>query len=384
MRANELHEAVGRVADVLEQAGIRAAVDRFRAAHGDELTVAAARLGHAGALISERFQRFDAAEQRVVKSLHLDSLASTGYWQQLIESASKPGQGRAEIVRLAARLMFAAQNLPGLTALMADIAPDDRLPDLASGESRLQVSLVDAGERASSPDRIARAIDGIDMLYSACASIARRPAMDLRLDAIDGTLTRDLHFTGGRDAVAAVVAVMTSIPEALRRFDQHDDLDLDALVASLPVFSDLETLGSMGSFSARDLSNISETMRQGALLVLESGIVLLPGTAPDAKAADTRAARSGRPAAAVTSSPEHAGQAADRHYEAYLRERETMRTDAGGAVEEDLDDEASETNGLSSVELAKVRLGTTVGQDRARRIEVDNLLSELKSQRGHH
>jgi len=380
MPSNDLHQAVGRVAAVLEETGIRSAVDRFRAARGDESTVAAARLGQVGAAVSERFQRFGAIERRVIKSLHLDSLASAEYWQQLVEATSRPGDGRGDIVKLAARLMFATQNLPGLTALLSDADADaaERTSPLASGEARLQVRLIDTGERASSPDRIARAIDGIDMLYSACASIARRPSMDLRLDAIDGVKVRDLHFTGDREAVAAVVAVMHSVPGALQIFGESGDVDLDALVASLPVFSDLETLGSMGSFSSGDLSNISETLRQGALLVLESGIVLRTGV--PARAADNDASiaveRAGEQEAPDTT---EAGASADQHYEAYLREREAMRTD----LDDILGDGESDAPVQSSVEIAKARLGTTMEQDRARRIEVENMLAELKGQRSH-
>jgi len=395
MRADDLHEAVGRIAGVLDDAGIRPALDRFRAARGDERSVAAARLERAGKAIGERFRNLDTVERRLVKSLHLDSLADAAYWQSLLGTAETDDKGRAELVRLAARLMFAAQNLPGLTALLSDVEPPERLASLGSGESRLRVRLVDAGERASSPDRIARAIDGVDMLYSACASIARRPAMDLRLDAIDGTDSRDVHFTGGRDAVAAVVTVVMSIPNALRSIDAGSDLDLDALVSSLPIFDELQALASMGSFSAEDLANIGETMHQGALLVVESGVVLMPAsppprTGPGGTSGSAGPVDPGRGADAVPRDV-----AADRHYEAYLREREAMRAGEGIVDEEDesaSNDPASngepsrdgESASHNSVELAKARLGTTVEQDRARRGEVDRMLSVLKGQRGGH
>ena len=406
MRADDLHEAVGRIAGVLDHAGIRPALDRFRAARGDERSVAAARLERAGKAIGERFRNLDTVERRLVKSLHLDSLADPAYWQALLGTAETDDKGRAELVRLAARLMFAAQNLPGLTVLLSDVEPSERLASLGSGESRLRARLVDASERASSPDRIARAIDGIDMLYSACASIARRPAMDLRLDAIDGTDSRDVHFTGGRDAVAAVVGVVMSIPNALRSIDAGSDLDLDALVSSLPIFADLQALASMGTFSAEDLSNIGETMHQGALLVMESGIVLMPASPPSRAGPGGPGSSGGLVDPVDPVDPVHGAGAvprdvaADRHYDAYLREREAMRAGEGivdGEDESASNDPASdhpspegepsrdgESVSRNSVELAKARLGTTVEQDRARRGEVDRMLSVLKGQRGGH
>ena len=197
------------------------------------------------------------------------------------------------------------------------------------------------------PDRIARTIDGLDMLYSACASIARKPAMDLRLERMDGTVSRDLHFVGESDSVSAVSAVIGSIPAALDAFDDDAELDLERVVRSLPIFDDLKRLGQFGTFTPTDLGDISETMHQGAVLVLESGVSLVDERAESASTtAFTPRDSHGRPLngdhhAAEQSenayygskdqsafcSNNSAGQSStseDEHYQRYLREREAM------------------------------------------------------------
>ncbi len=396
MRADELRQAVGRISEILVRADIRGAVDRFRAARGDDRTVAAARLGHAGGLVMERFEALSPAERLVVRSMHLQDLARPAYWETLMRGSADPKAVAGELVRLTSRVVFATGQLPGLVGLLEHVegAPRARHP-VAEGEARLVVRLADAGERASDPDRVARTIDGVDMLYSACASIARKPAMDLRLEAVDGGDVRDVHLTGEREAIGAVVAVLESIPDAVGALDEDADIDLEELVRSLPVFTDLATLGRLGSFSEADLKDITETMHQGALLALESGVVLVPAAVPlggpaaravPDTASGTDSGAGSRPAvidisreggsaapsdAAPSvlvrrsaegsngaSPPQEAGNdprpvddaptdgaapsgADDRHYDAYLREREAMRRSAPRAADDSRDDAPS-------------------------------------------
>jgi len=356
MHADELRTAIHRVVEVLNKADILAVVKEYRTAQGDQRAVAAARLGHSGAVIMENMDKFSPAEKAVAKSMFLENLGTTQYWQSLLASAADPRKNAAELVHLFSRVMFASTHLPNLINLLGKVnSPASTVATAGlpvAGESLLGIRLNDAGERASDPDRVARSIDGIDMLYSACASIARKPAMDLRLDSISGKETRDIHFMGERDSVAAVSAVIASIPEALAQLHPDDDIDLDELVASLPIFEDLNTLANLGTFTPTDLKDISETMHQGAMLILESGVVLVEDDSASEASAhlQSEASVQMRPGASnvaarkvqqksVGSAPpilnKRPNRAAkqpverDEHYERYLRERAAMQRGAG-------------------------------------------------------
>ncbi|MBX2883609.1 MAG: hypothetical protein KTR32_26890 [Granulosicoccus sp.] len=339
MHADELRLGVTKVVSLLHKAQIKVAVDQFRSAKGDQKIAAAARLGHAGAMVMEKFDELSANERLVVKCLHLESLGSSDYWNSLLDAQADPAQRQAEIVRLASRVMFASNHLPAMMSLLriTNDSPSDSsemsgaFAPLEAGEGAMYIRLTDAGEKASDPDRIARAIDGIDMLYSACASIARKPAMDLRLDAVYSkpNRDRDFRFTGERDSISAVIAVVDSIPAALSEIDSEQDLDLNTVISTLPIFHDLNTLATLGTFSNKDLNDISETMHQGALLTLESGVILIDenlAAESEAVGSNTASSQLSRTNAKASFSGNASRESErDEHYDRYLKEREAMQ-----------------------------------------------------------
>lgn len=357
MHADQLRVATDKVVDTLAASGILSAIREYRTAQGDQRPVAAARLGHAGAMLMERMGKVSPEEDSVLKLLHLDSIRTTVYWQNLLSVEKSEKERSAELVHLYSRVLFASNHLPNFVALLgrvsgapaASSASAKAAPALApiqAGESRMTIQLSDAGEKACDPDRIARSIDGIDMLYSACASLSQRPAIDLRLEHIVGSGDRQIVFTGESEAVSAMAAVIDSIPGALANLNDDQEIDLDTLVNSLPIFNQLNTLAGHGAFSEKDLTDIRETMHQGALLTLESGVVLVDSEQPQAneaaRPASTQSAAyngAGRQAAmastatATTATNSAAVNSAepvrDEHYERYLAERAAMQNGAG-------------------------------------------------------
>lgn len=349
MYVDELGKAVTKVGKLLKDAGVRAAVDRFRTSKGDERATAAVKLAEAGGVLVEKMSFMNESEKLVVQSLSLQSLATPEYWVELTSPNADTKAQQAEVVRLASRVVFATNHLPAMVGMLhATNQHSTSIPESTSGqkhgapackvgpgESALSIRLTDAGERASDPDRIARAIDGIDMLYSACASIIRKPTVELRLDDLSAKLNndRDFRFVGELESINAVFAVIDTIPAALADIDPERDIDLDSVVRSLPIFQDLRKLGSLGTFSNKDLNDISETMHQGAMLTLESGVIL---NIEDARtgATDRRAgspeqsSRYGNdepPTLVSRAKPNVSAAEHDEDYQQYLREREALK-----------------------------------------------------------
>jgi len=356
MHADQLRVAVDNVVNVLAASGVLTAIREYRTAKGDQRPVASARLGHAGGKLMEQWASATAPEKLVLKMLHIDSLCDAAYWKDLLSPAKAEKERTTELVHLYSRVLFASNHLPNFSALVSRVdtsAASSQTPApaaLQSGESRLSIRLTDAGEKASDPDRIARSIDGIDMLYSACASLSRRPAIDLRLDNISGKEERLIMFTGEAEGVSAMAGVIDSIPEALADLYEDQEIDLNAVVQSLPIFKQLDTLAGHGVFSENDLRDIRETMHQGALLTLESGVMLVESQQAASKAvktsnaeasslAKTNNAKSTAAAAAVIAARKAAQAAAekpqdkdDEHFEHYMQEKAAMQSGQNTAL----------------------------------------------------
>ncbi len=396
MHADELRVAIDKMVDTLAASGIMTAIRDYRTAKGDQQPVAAARLGHAGAMLMERMGKVTPHEETALKIMHLNNLRDTGYWQALLSIQKSEQERNAELVHLYSRVMFASNHLPNFSALLGRVdagaggagspatAAANSAAELQAGESRITIQLTDAGEKASDPDRIARSIDGIDMLYSACASLSRRPAMDLRLDYIDGSSERSIVFTGETDSVSAMAAVIDSIPEALANLNDDQEIDLDALVQSLPIFSELNTLAGHGAFSEKDLRDIRETMHQGALLTLESGVVLpeppVQGNknapAPSvASAPKSGVSAAGLAAAHTAASSSSAPAGRDEHYERYLEERAAMQNGSASNMAQQPDDDVDPFPALGNA----VDADEPLSEDK--QAAVENLLRSLNQQR---
>ena len=276
MRADQMQQAAKDIAALLKNSDILDIIRQCRVAAADKKHASLAKLGHAGAVLMESTEKLDKPALLVLKQLHLDSLTSPGYWRNLLADTNEEKARQAELVRLYSRVLFATNHLPSLLNLMSSVGGGaGGTTSVTEGEQILTIKLTDAGERASDPDRLARAIDGIDMLYSACASLAKKPAMDLELINVTGSTDRDINFLGDLEAIQAVKTIIESIPDAIVDIDPEEEIDIQHLVQSLPIFDDLKVLQKMGTYTPSDLQDIRDTMHQGVLLSLESGVVLV-------------------------------------------------------------------------------------------------------------
>lgn len=312
MGTDELRTAVKGILSVLAAADLRTRLDTLRAASADDRSAAAAAVRQAGAQVAAALRTASAAERDVMARLNLHVLASPDTWERVTAHNAQGLENRGDLVRLASRVVFATQNLPNVLALLDATTGASSTPPLADDDpSRLTIRLADAGERAGNPDRLARAIDGVDMLYSACASLSPTTTVELMLEQVTGDAARDLHFVGEADVLAAVSAILDSIPEALATVDPAEPPELEALALSLPVFDDLESLSARGVLGASDVKDVAETLYQGVLLALESGAQR----------------RGGLPVRSATpEQPEAMSPVTDNdHYAHYLREREALQ-----------------------------------------------------------
>ncbi len=373
MRADELQRAASTIAQTLKESDVMNAVRACRAARAPaDRDASQAALSRSGTQLMAAFENLAPGEYALLEKLHLHTLRSAGYWRSLLADSVPPEQQQAELVHLYSRVMFATSHLPALVGILGETSSEPApvpatsplaVATLSADEASMLVRLSDAGELAGDPDRVARAIDGIDMLYSASATLSSGSSVDLTLHSITGEADRDLAFAGDKSALQAVMTIVDSIPDLIEQIDPSDDVDVSELVYELPIFDDLETLKTVGTFSHSDLEDIYDTVHQGALLCLESGVVVVEeadpayaqlisainpsqrvkannniDTAPVAAnnanegSGDIltlyRRKKSAQPQPAAPTPPEQEGKKQDEYFEQYLRERERMEQGA--------------------------------------------------------
>ena len=181
MPVSELRVAVNSVVDLLRKTQIQQVISHYRTdLVRNQVTQSRDHLLTASQQLVAGFARLNAVERRICSYMHLEHLGSSQYWGDILNSTRGPEVTRAEVVQLYSRVMFAVNHLPGFIQMLGAESAS-LVASARPGHSLLKIKLVDAGERAADPDRISRTIDGIDMVYSACVSLAKKPVIDLTL-----------------------------------------------------------------------------------------------------------------------------------------------------------------------------------------------------------
>jgi len=107
--------------------------------------------------------------------------------------------------------MFASSHLPGLLSLVRETTAVEGLRTDEAGAGTLVLRLYDSLEPASSPDRMSRLIDAIDMLYSACALLSEATASSIRLMSVSGVAVRSVIFHGDSQTINATQKVVAHL-----------------------------------------------------------------------------------------------------------------------------------------------------------------------------
>jgi len=251
----------------------------------------------------DQVQRFSADDRRVAEHFHLHDLANTSYWEGLTDS-STPVTGRlSELVSLSSRLMFASSHLPRLLSLVKESGASPTDIRSATGSFVLElldlrISRTDADERlesAADPDRIARVIDGANMIYRGAALLAGGTPESLRLVSITGNESRTLVFQGQQETATAVrriirhlSAISSSSSDSSSRTDSESGaeqtINAEFVVEQLPFLTSLNELERIGALSIEHIGDIRSSVVAGSIMLVEAGVSLSRRELPDAQA----------------------------------------------------------------------------------------------------
>lgn len=264
---------------------------RARLAAGDtegetSRSLAEAMLLRASSDYIEQAERFTADDHRVAEHFHLQALVSADYWASLTDGTASTGNRQGELVSIYSRLMFASSHLPRLLSLISD-AGTTAGQFVVSNSGSFVLELADlrvAGndsnvESAADPDRIARVIDGANMIYQGAALLAGGSPASLKLASISGNENRTLVFHGQQEtatAVRRIIRHLSAISTTTENLQDGSDeaINVEYLVEQLPFLASLSELERIGALSGERTGDIRSSVLAGSIMLVEAGVVL--------------------------------------------------------------------------------------------------------------
>jgi hypothetical protein len=176
MLRQELERAVSTVVAAINESGMTRAIHTYiRAGTQSEVPQeAVTQLLVAVQQYAIRAAQFNEVEQQVVRLLELSETGDMSFWAPLMRGGSR---ARSPLYNLLEALQFASRQLPKLLALLSRESAGSRHGARATAEQAavLQVQLIEPDGSASRPERLVEVLQGVEMLYGACATMLGYP-----------------------------------------------------------------------------------------------------------------------------------------------------------------------------------------------------------------
>ena len=274
----QLYSATQRVVKSLEISGLMPALKQYRVAlrgtSAKDTDAAESRLLQAGEAYVEKTTQFSDDETSVVNLLHLGQLGLSSFWIDLTSSVSPIEVRQAQAVSAFSKIMFATSHLPGLLGLVRETSAVEGLRGGESDAVRLVVRLYDSIEPAASPERLARLLDAVDLLYSACALIADTDVESLQLMSVSGVAVRSVIFHGDSDAITATQRVISYLNVVTAESLQEDSFQVESIAVKHPFLQAIDNLKELGAISTETAERAQRNIVEGSIMLLETGAQL--------------------------------------------------------------------------------------------------------------
>lgn len=222
----------------------------------------------------EQVAGFGPEELVVLDKLNLTELHSHSFWANLAATDRTTEQRQAQLVSAYSRIMFASGQLPGLLGLVREASAVDSLHANDPDTGVIALRVHDSVEPSSDPERLARLIDGLDMIYESCAVLAQTPPRGLKLMSVSGLAYRTLVFHGHAEPVTATRRIIRSLNERVGHTGSHEVSALEQICRELPFMYSLDELSRVGALSVATEGHIRQGVVGGAIMVVEAGALL--------------------------------------------------------------------------------------------------------------
>jgi hypothetical protein len=269
VQPTNLYRSCANLSGALTASGLLEAIRSYRSGllSNSGKLAAQGQLAQACADYIAAAQAYDSDTRRVVERLHLTELQSEQFWSSITDGAALRDRQRL-LVAAYSKVLFASNHLPSLMDTLRLLGDDA----VASDAGTLQLLLLDADLPASSPDRLARVIDGIDLIYQACAAIiSRSDQQPLQLQSIHGQVSRTLTLRGEQSLLSAACHVLT-VAQDTAQSSQRQQQDLREQLALMQPVAVLDRLDVLGRHSDAEIEQIRESLIAGSIMLIEATV----------------------------------------------------------------------------------------------------------------
>ena len=343
---------------------------------------AVASVTHASEAYLEKTLMFGDDEAAVVNLLHLGQLGTASFWLDLTSDVHSVETRQAQSVSAYSKMMFAVNHLPSLLALVRESSAIDGLRSEDASADSLVLRLYDSVESASSPDRLARLIDAVDMLYANCASLlpqqlkSQPQNIPLQLMSVSGVAIRSVVFRGDALLVAAAQKVILYLNQMSEESHKDTVYSVESIADSMPFAELVGEILQLEENKDGVLGAVTKNAKDSAIMLLECGAQLasVDSVADSGVLPSTVIAKLDADAKAFDAIDNKVNASIVKRYDqVYERERDKLinETDANDAV-----DDKPETGSARGKRGARV----AIDSDQAppmRKDSIDDLIIDL-------
>ncbi len=263
MNSEQLFACSSGVLQVLQQSALVSALQAALShpnSHSDaELSASATRYLDLAAGLSPQ-------QLTVVSHAGLADLQSPSFWFDL--DAGSDNDRRRKRMKCLKLVLQGQSFLLHLGELVSDNADPVDIIDRA-GDIKLRV--VDAADRASDPDRISRLIDGVDLIYRACARLAETDEGQLQVMRLGGAQGRTLVLNGDEEPATATRRIIRAANDLAANSIETENYSVEEIADSNPFLRALDDLFRVGAVNADDAEDLRQGVLTGSSMVLECG-----------------------------------------------------------------------------------------------------------------
>lgn len=270
MHLNQLHTTVQIIVQALDKSELAKAILSYQTAASGGATGDDSALLRAANIYMDKAAEYGQAELAVAESLHLLPLQSPSFWFDATSHTLDAGLRAAMLAENLKNIQFSCARFPKIFELLQRAGLAD--PDInVEEQATITLRIHDATDKASDPDRISRLIDGVDLIYRACANLAELPVGGLSLMSVTGNSYRTVVFSGHREVSTATRRIIRSLHLRASGTLQSENYSVEEIAEQLPFMHAMGELFRVKALDAGLANEIREEAFAGAVMLLECG-----------------------------------------------------------------------------------------------------------------